>query len=175
VHNLGRSAVRWAAIQALFDPDAFRHRASVTAAGLYVPLDVFEQLFHDHHDDEGFEQLVRAVDWARVEWTEASMAGVSLRQVRVPRAYQHAVDEARAFVLEEGLQDDRPDVVENWHTAGTWLVPPVLVAGSAIGGRPGDELLVGFTRLGNLLGLLDRGEVPGNALHRVWLGRRLSA
>lgn len=167
--------MRWAAIQALFDPDTFRHRASVTAAGLHVPLDVFEQLFHDHHGDEAFEPLVRAVDWARVEWAEAQLAGVALRQVRVPRVYQYAVDEARAFALAEGVQDERPEVVAHWRTAGTWLVPPVLVAGSAIGGRPGDELLVGFTRLGNLLGLLDRGEVPGNTLHRVWLGRRLIA
>jgi hypothetical protein len=30
--------------------------------------------------------------------------------------------------------------------------------------------LVGFTRLGNLLGLLDREEVPESRRHRVWLG-----
>ena len=32
------------------------------------------------------------------------------------------------------------------------------------------ELLVGFTRLGNLLGLLDRQEVPEMQRHRVWVG-----
>jgi hypothetical protein len=31
-------------------------------------------------------------------------------------------------------------------------------------------MLVGFTRLGNLLGLLDRAEVPEAQRHRVWVG-----
>jgi hypothetical protein len=39
-------------------------------------------------------------------------------------------------------------------------VPPVLIATNLLGGSSGFELLVGFTRLGNLLGLLDREEVP---------------
>jgi hypothetical protein len=165
--------VQWAAIQTLYDGDCFRHRAFVTAAGLDVPLEVFAQLFHDHHGDTVFEPLVRTVDWARIEWRESSRGGASLRQVRVPRAYQHAVDEARALVVAEGLQDERPEVVAHWRKEGTWLAPPILVAGSAIGGRPGDELLVGFTRLGNLLGLLDRGELDGAAMHRIWFGRRV--
>jgi len=167
--------VQWAAIQALYDANSFRHRAFVTAAGLDVPLEVFEQLFHAHHDDEVFEPIVRTVDWTRIEWREVPRSGMSLRGVRVPRAYQHAVDEARAFVVEGGLQDDRPEVVKHWREAKTWLVPPVVVAGSAMGGRPGDELLVGFTRLGNLLGLLDRGDLDGTELHRAWFGRRVTA
>jgi hypothetical protein len=167
--------LRWAAIQALYDPEAIRHRAMVAAAGLEIPLEVFEQLFHDHHGDDVFEPLVRNVDWARVEWADALLTGASLRSARVPRPYQHAVDEARAATVAEGLQDERADVVAQWQNEGTWLVPPVVVAGSAMGGRPGDELIVGFTRLGNLLGLLDRGDVSGAAKHRVWLGRRITA
>jgi hypothetical protein len=167
--------LRWAAIQALHDPEAIRHRAMVAAAGLEIPLDVFEQLFHDHHGDDTFEPVVRVVDWSRVEWTEAFLTGASLRSVRVPRAYQHVVDEARASTVADGLRDERPDVLAHWRQAGTWLVPPIVVAGSAIGSRPGDELIVGFTRLGNLLGLLDRGEAASSTKHQVWLGRRISA
>jgi hypothetical protein len=36
----------------------------------------------------------------------------------------------------------------------------------------GAELPIGCTRIGNLFGLIDRGEVPGTAKHCVWLGRR---
>jgi hypothetical protein len=36
------------------------------------------------------------------------------------------------------------------------------------------DLLIGFTRLGNLLGLTDRGEIPLHAWHRVWVGSRPS-
>jgi hypothetical protein len=173
--NLGITPVQWAAIEALFDRDPVRHHAATAVAGLDVPLEVFEQLFHDHFADTTFEPIVRGVDWARVEWTGMDLAGVALRDVRVPRIYQHAVDEARAFTLEGGLQDDRPAVVEHWHEASTWLTPPVIVTRPVLGSSGADELLVGFTRLGSLLGLLDRGDVSGAATHRVWLGRRMTA
>ena len=48
--------------------------------------------------------------------------------------------------------------------------PPVLVTGDVTGRGFQYELLVGFTRLGNLLGLLDREEVPELKRHRVWVG-----
>ena len=168
--------MRWKWIQALYDTDPIRHHAAASAGedGLVVPLEVFEQVFHEHYGDRDFEARVRDVDWTPIAWDSITMSGSQLRQMDVPRTYQFAVDEARAFTVEEGLHDDRPEVVEHWQTAGTWRVPPVLIAGSVIGHSDSDELLVGFTRLGNLLGLIDRGEVPGAAKHRVWLGRRRS-
>ena len=45
-----------------------------------------------------------------------------------------------------------------------------LVTGDVTGSGFEYELLVGFTRLGNLLGLLDRQEVPEMKRHRVWVG-----
>ena len=77
--------------------------------------------------------------------------------------------------LQEGFQDNRPHIIEHWRTAGTWLRSPILVAGEVMGSPMGSECLVGFTRLGNLLGLLDRQELSEAALHRVWLGRQYFA
>ena len=105
-------------------------------------------------------------------WSEEALSGIQLRQVSVDRGYQYAVDEARWRTLEEGVSDARPAVVEHWARAGTWLVPPVLVTGEVTGSALRYELLVGFTRLGNLLGLLDRAEVPEVARHRFWVGAR---
>ncbi len=34
------------------------------------------------------------------------------------------------------------------------------------------ELIVGFTRLGNILGALDRQDISEAAQHTMWLGRR---
>jgi hypothetical protein len=87
-------------------------------------------------------------------------------------AYRHAVDEARARTVEEGIQDARPEVLAHWRDAGTWRRSPVLVTGEVIGTSLDAQCRVGFTRLGNLLGLLDRREVPEAARHRVWLGRK---
>jgi hypothetical protein len=61
-------------------------------------------------------------------------------------------------------------VVEHWSTAHSWLVPPVMVAREVLGTNIGYELLVGYTRLGNLLGLLDRQEIPEVQRHLVWVG-----
>ena len=56
----------------------------------------------------------------------------------------------------------------NAHRPG--LRAPILVTGEVTGSGFQYELLVGFTRLGNLLGLLDRAEVPEAQRHRVWIG-----
>jgi hypothetical protein len=47
------------------------------------------------------------------------------------------------------------------------------VSADLLGGGGGFELLVGFTRLGNLLGMLAREGVPGIHKHLVWVGREL--
>ncbi len=108
-------------IQALYDPDPVKHYAAASAGedGLVIPLEVFEQIFHEHHRDSEFGAYVRDVDWTPVAWASVTMTGAQLRQVGVPRPYQFAVDEARMLTFEGGLQDDRPEVVEHWHTAGT--------------------------------------------------------
>jgi hypothetical protein len=46
-----------------------------------------------------------------------------------------------------------------------------MVAGEVLGTNIGHELIVGYTRLGNLLELLDRQEVPEVQKHLVWVGR----
>lgn len=66
----------------------------------------------------------------------------------------------------------RDTVVEHWAHHLTRLRPPILVTGGVTGSGFEYELLVGFTRLGNLLGLLDRQDVPELHRHRVWVGER---
>jgi hypothetical protein len=43
-----------------------------------------------------------------------------------------------------------------------------------IGTNIGSQLLVGYTRLGNLLGLLDREEIPEMQKHLVWVGTNIT-
>ena len=167
-------SVQWQRIAELYEPDAERHGdACARKLGLDCPIEVFTQLFHEHRADAEFGELYRAVDWERVEWSLEDLSGVQWRQVSVDRGYQYAVDEARWRTLEEGVSDERPAVVAHWGEAGTWLVPPVLVTGEVLGNSLRYECLVGFTRLGNLLGLLDSGVVPETARHEAWVGRRV--
>lgn len=163
-------SIDWASVQALYSPDVATHWARSQELGLQCPLDAFEQLFFDHHTDDEFAAVVSAIDWKKAEWLHAEWTGAALRRVAVPRSYQHALDEARWRTLEHGLEDERWEVIERWRVAGTWIRSPILIAGELMGSSLGVECLVGFTRLGNLLGLLDRQEIPESATHRVWLG-----
>jgi len=168
----GRMPISWSAIQALHEPDLDRHWVRCREElDLDCPVEVFEELFFEHHGDAEFGTLYRAVDWSAVAWTETELSGVVLRRVAVDRGYQYAVDEARARTVEEGLSDPRDTVVAHWASQATWLRPPILVTGEVTGTGFQYELLVGFTRLGNLLGLLDRQEVPEMKRHRVWVGK----
>ena len=165
----------WRRIQSLYDADASTHWGRCRAQGFDCPLDVFEQLFHDHHVDEDFGHRVRFVDWGTVRWDEAELSGVALRRVAAPSDYQYAVDEARARSAQQGVQDEREEVMSSWRDDGTWMRAPVLVAGDVLNNSLSSEILVGFTRLGNLLGLLDRREIPEAARHRTWVGHRTEA
>ena len=88
---------------------------------------------------------------------------------------QYAVDEARDRATQFGIVDDREQVVNHWRDVHTWFAPPVMVAGEVMGSLVGFEFLVGYTRLGNLLGLLDREDIPEVALHLVWVGRGMES
>jgi hypothetical protein len=161
----------WARIQRLYDADALVHWQRCETEGLSCPQEVFTQLFHEEANNEDFAVIVRAVDWGRVTWELAELSGVALRHVRVDRGYQHALDEARDRATRFGIVDEREEVVNHWKEAKSWLVPPVVIATNLLGGSSGVELLVGFTRLGNLLGMLDRQEVKETQKHLVWIGQ----
>lgn len=165
-------AFTWNRIQRLYDADPSVHWQRCQTEGLGCPQEVFTQLFHDEAGAD-FVVIVRAVDWGRVRWELEEFSGIALRQVRVDRSYQHALDEARARATQFGIVDDREEVIAHWRDARSWFVPPVIVAGDLLGTSVGYELLVGFTRLGNLLGLLDRQQVPEVQRHLVWVGRRM--
>ncbi len=69
-----------------------------------------------------------------------------------------------------GIRDDGEEVTAHWRDVGPSFAPPVIVTGEVLGINITCELLVGYTRLGNLLGLPDRQEVPESSRHLVWFG-----
>jgi hypothetical protein len=164
-------AFSWARIQRLYDADAVVHWQRCEAEGLQCPQEVFTQLFSEEANNEDFAVIVRSIDWGRVSWELQEFSGVALRHMRVDRGYQYALDEARDRATQFGIVDEREDVVSHWRDAKSWVVAPVVVSGDLMGGGSGFELLVGYTRLGNLLGLLDREEVPEARKHLVWVGQ----
>jgi hypothetical protein len=115
--------------------------------------------------------VLRFVDWSEVSWEEGALSGVALRHTGVARPYQLAVDEARQETARNGFHDDRSEVMEHWAEFHTWICAPIVLAGDLRQSNLRYELIVGFTRLGNLLGAMDRQDLPEHARHRVWIGR----
>ena len=165
------SVLTWHRIQALYDLDGRTHWMRCQSAGLECPWEVFEQLFHGEAQDAPLTAYLRAVDWARVRFELEEFSGIKLRGVGIDRIGEHAVDEARERTASWGVQDARPEVLDHWREMHSWLVPPVMADGAVLGSALGIELLVGRTRLGNLLGLLDREEIPETHRHLVWVAR----
>ena len=162
--------VNWIALQHAYLPDRSEHALCAEALGVHCPPDVFEQVFHEQHDNTVLASIVRFVDWSAVRWEEGELSGVALRQLGVPRAYQHALDEARAATTNTGFFDERAAVMAHWESHRTWIRAPIALSGEILQSSLGYELIVGFTRLGNLLGALDRCLLAESALHRVWIG-----
>jgi hypothetical protein len=167
-------AFTWSRIQRLYEPDATLHWQRCESEGLQCPQEVFVQLFHEQSNNEDFAVIVRSVDWGRVRWELQEISGVALRHMRADREYQHALDEARDRATRFGIVDERQEVVDHWRDVKSWIVPPVAVACNLLGGGAGLAFLIGYTRLGNLLGLLDREEVPEIQKHLVWVGRSIT-
>jgi hypothetical protein len=166
-------AFSWARIQRLYDADAAVHWQRCESEGLQCPQEVFTQLFHEEANNEDFAAIVRSIDWGRVRWELEEFSGITLRHVKVDRGYQYALDEARDRATQFGISDEREDVVSHWREAKSWMVAPVIIDVVLFGGGSGYELLVGYTRLGNLLGMLDRQDVSETQKHLVWIGRAI--
>ena len=164
-------SLRWNVVQATYSPEPLEWLARAQELGLEWPLDVFESIFIDHREDAAFAAMVQFIDWSTIEWSEQPLSGVALRRVEVPREYQLAVDEARARTAIQGFHDEREGVMARWREAKTWVRSPIVVAGALFQTAAQYEVLVGFTRLGNMLGALDRRDLPEIAPHMVWLGR----
>jgi hypothetical protein len=54
--------IRWSDVQGVYSADLQEHSSRSQTRGLPCPIDVFEQLFFDHHGDDDFADLVRFID-----------------------------------------------------------------------------------------------------------------
>ena len=59
----------------------------------------------------------------------------------------------------------------HWLEAKTWIQSPIILAGDLFQTALQYKLIVGFTRLGNILGALNRQDIPESAQHTIWLGK----
>jgi hypothetical protein len=114
----------WARIQRLYDADPVAHWQRCESEGLQCPQGVFTQFFHEQTNNADFAVIVRSIDWGRVRWELQEISGMALRQVRVDREYQHALDEARDQATRFGVVDEPQEVIDHWRDAKSWIIPP---------------------------------------------------
>lgn len=156
-------------VAALWHEDLATHRQRAAEIGVQCPDEVFAQLFHAPRLDPTHLRVVGAIDWRGVRWGEVLLSGRALAEVHLHRALEAAVDAARRTTTVAGL--GAGDAVA-WAPGNSWSNAPILIDGEVSAERVSYELVVGASRLGTLLGLLDRGDIAPDSPHRVWVGRR---
>ena len=87
------------------------------------------------------------------------------------REGQIAVGEARQYTNDSGFQDGSEAIMQRRRTWKTGMHAPILLTAEAHPSGLHFELFADWTGRGNLLGGLDRQEVPAYARGAMWIGR----
>jgi len=91
-------------------------------------------------------------------WQSAAKQGEAYTPNAATRSHGWSASEAgQRSVAAEASRHEQPGQTENNHRrdAKPWIVPPVAVSFDLLDGGASLELLIGYTRLGNLLALSD--------------------
>lgn len=134
--------------------------------------ELFEQLVYDTHLEWPFARSVASVDWAGMRFREGWLSGEVLAQLTVAREFEHAVEAARLQRLTNAPVEDGVDECAGGADPGSWRPPPMPVTGEVLDQRVSYALMVGHTRLGALLAMLECGQMEPARRHRVWIGAR---
>lgn len=148
---------------------------SVSAALPGVPFEVVTQFFGDHGRNPDFQAQYADLELGDVEWRKLSISASELIAASKHAGFERwfeSVSKRIAAFPEKGWAaiDTRKSVVEHWSRNGTWIIPPVFLAGELIGRSTKLHLAEGHTRLGTLAGAVNAGLVSLGSLHEIWLG-----
>lgn len=140
-----------------------------------MPEDVLEQFLGDHGTSWHIQEQYGDLDLHALRWIRESVASDLLVGASVYRRFQRTVEEiatqvaAAATVGWRGANLSTKEL-SRWQTEGTWLRPPIMVAGDLAGSTAQLHLVEGHRRLGALTGLVRCGVMNAKALHSVWVG-----
>ena len=127
--------ISWTAIQALHEPDLERHWARCRdELTLDCPLEVFEELFFEHHGDDDFGGAVsrRRLGDGRLDRDGSIRRDVATRGGR-PRLSVRGGRGACTDVAREALSMRGRRSSSTGRCHHTWLRPPILVTGEVTG------------------------------------------
>lgn len=139
-------------------------------AQLKWPAEVIEQWLFDHGGHGNFLKDYADLELDNIVWTLEDVPVRELGAVRTGASEQGFLDDVARLHCHYLSVRTEPYRVA-WETAGSWLVPPILVARDLlIETAPGMQLVEGRMRVGILQGrLVD--ELPVADTHKSWVGR----
>ncbi len=141
-----------------------------------VPLDVVQQVIIDHGRNSDLQEQYGHLDFNLLTWSKENLPGAVLRQcTRSYRSDQLFANcfERTSLVAKKGwkFMDGRRAVSAHWEQYGTWLLPPVLIAGELVGRSDSLHIVEGHTRIGNLTGLIHADIISDALCHGAWVGQ----
>lgn len=149
--------------------------AAVSAALPGIPAEVLTQFLGDHGRNPDFQAQYADLELGDVEWRKLSFPASELIAASMHAGFVRWFESVTKRIVafpEKGWAaiDTRKSVVEHWSRNGTWVVPPVFLAGELVGRSTNLHLVEGHTRLGTLAGAVGCGRISPESLHEAWVG-----
>lgn len=139
-----------------------------------TPKDVLEQVYSDHGRKYDFQKQYGEIELDSITWKKIQVSGSEIVNCTYYSLFT-AVEIACSRLVHWDEQnwnciDVRSQIVSHWKKENTWKRPPIFIDGSFIQGSNKYHLVEGHTRLGVLIGLLNRKITLHKDKHLIWYG-----
>lgn len=159
------------------DPyDLDKNLEIIKQIGVEAPDSVIEQFYLDHNQNSRFLTLYGDLDLNELRWELIELEVSEFYKIGSNASFAEFLAEVSESIfyyeqLGDSVIDCRPKILNHWKLNGTWLVPPILIDCSLLGGVPNmPHLVEGHTRVGCLLGLDKYRIIPIAKKHQVYWG-----
>ena len=157
-----------------FDRD--KNLETVKQIGIEAPDSVIEQFYLDHNQNSRFLSLYGDLELDELRWELIDLETSEFLKIGNNASFAEFLEEVSEDAshyeqVGESVIDCRPKVLNHWKLNGTWLMPPIFLDCSLLGGVSNmPHLVEGHTRVGCLLGLNKYRIIPIAAKHQVYWG-----
>ena len=141
------------------------------------PIEIINDIYADHGRKAEFQAEYGNVDISKLHWKLMEFTGKELIESSI-------IPEFLQWVLtcKKKLNDFNTDgwecisniktIEDSWNTNKTWLKPPYFFDPNVLAiSKNNLHLVEGHTRLGILMGLINKKIVSPTMTHKVWLGK----
>ena len=141
------------------------------------PIEIINDIYADHGRKDAFQTQYGNIDISELHWEIIAIKGIDLIDFTLNKDFSQWVTTCEnrldKFADDEwGCISTIKNIQESWKTNKTWLRPPYFFDSNVLDLTQNKlHLVEGHTRLGILMGLINKKIVSPTMTHKVWLGK----